>query len=709
VEGLETAQDEVPQRYGPERVREVARQRFGIPRLHHEQERAINTVLAGKDVLLILPTGGGKSLCYQLPSLLLPRPTIVVSPLLALLEDQFLKLQQWNIPAVRLDSTVGAADRRAALARIAQGGSLLVLTTPETLAGAELGGLLEKVPPGLVAVDEAHCVSEWGHDFRPAYLALGQRLVGLKAGQILALTATATPPVREDIVRYLGLRDPEVIVASPHRHNLMFSVRQLRGDEKLRHLAKLARRLPRPGIIYCSTTKMVEDVWLGLRLIKVPCARYHGKMTDKERTEHQARFMKNGKRIVMVATSAFGLGIDKPDIRYIIHYQAPASLERYLQEAGRAGRDGHAARCILLFDESDLEIQEHLLALSRLSPQLLGRFGRALAAWAGEERDANIEELALSAGISQRAASSIVTALVDAGICERADDNRIHALGPLDTLVDRVESLRTRFEVLRREDARRLRAVVEYAGETSCRSVALRRYFGDDDPTPCGRCDICRTQGVQGPSRFTGRVGGDGRRRRGRERRGWRERPSAPPLAAATEGEVGAESRHAAPGPEGYERRRRRRRGRRRARGPGHGEGIAAATSPGAPPPSPPPVLPQLDAAADDLAAELGAPGLPPPASPQAAVRPALARPAPPPLAPPAAGMGRARWPRRRPSRPERPLRRSGPPRSEAGAPHARPARDPRAPRARPGGARPRVRAGASPGRRAPQGARSRH
>src|SRR5438034_1232366 len=169
---------------------------------------------------------------------------------------------------------------------------------------------------------------------------------------------------------------------------------------------------------------MVEDVWLGLRLIKVPCARYHGKMTDKERTEHQARFMKKGKRIVMVATSAFGLGIDKPDIRYIIHYQAPASLERYLQEAGRAGRDGYGARCILLFDETDLEIQEHLLALSRLSPALLGRFGRALAAWAGEERDANIEELALSAGVSQRAATSLVTTLVEAGVCERVGEGR---------------------------------------------------------------------------------------------------------------------------------------------------------------------------------------------------------------------------------------------------------------------------------------------
>jgi ATP-dependent DNA helicase RecQ len=536
-----------------------------------------------------------------------------VSPLLALLEDQFSKMQQLGVPSVRLDSTVGAADRRAALARIAQGGSLLVLTTPETLAGDELGKLLEKTPPGLVAVDEAHCVSEWGHDFRPAYLALGQRVAGLKAGQVLALTATATPPVRDDIVRYLGLRDPEVIVASPHRQNLMFSVRHAQGDEKLRQLAKMARRLPRPGIIYCSTTKTVEDVWLGLRLIKVPCARYHGKMTDKERTEHQARFMKKGKRIVMVATSAFGLGIDKPDIRYIVHYQAPASLERYVQEAGRAGRDGHAARCILLFDESDLAIQEHLLALSRLSPQLLGRFGRALEAWAGEERDANIEELALSAGVSQRAATSLVTVLVEAGICERVDGNRVHPTVPLETLVERVAGLRSRFEVLRREDGRRLRAVVEYANETGCRSVALRRYFGDEDATPCGRCDLCRTHGIQPERpRFDHRQRG-----RGRDRRPWKGgRPDAAIDAAPAQvSGAGAERR-----------RRRRRRGRRSGAAGGAPVHADARQQPAAlpiAPPAPSP-LPPLDPAAEDLAAEFGAPGLPPTetATPQAQTRP---------------------------------------------------------------------------------------
>jgi superfamily II DNA/RNA helicase len=307
--------------------------------------------------------------------------------------------------------------------------------------------------------------------------------------------------------------------------------------------------------------------------------------------------MRQGKRIVMVATSAFGLGIDKPDIRYIIHYQAPASLERYLQEAGRAGRDGHQARCIMLFDEADLAIQEHLLALSRLSPALLGKFGRAISAYAGEERDANIEELALSAGISQRATTSIVTALVEAGICERVGD-KIRALGDLETLPERVDSLRSRFEVLRREDERRLRAISEYANETGCRSQMLRRYFGDVDPRACGRCDLCRANGVAEP---TGRNRRRRRRGRGDDRAGTPriEQPAAQPVAAA-------------PQPSRRDQRfdpTDRRRRRRRGRGKRPEDAVARPVEPALP--LLPPLEP-MDSAAADLAAELGAPGLPP-------------------------------------------------------------------------------------------------
>src|SRR5262249_53801776 len=210
--------------------------------------------------------------------------------------------------------------------------------------------------------------------------------------------------------------------------------------------------------------------------------------------------------------------------------QAPASLERSLQEAGRAGRDGHAARCILLFDESDLAIQEHLLALSRLSPALLGRFGRALEAYAGEDRDANIEELALSAGVSQRAAASLVTTLVEAGICERVGD-RTHPTLPLHTLVQRRASLPSRFEVLRPQDARRPRGGVACASGTEPRLGAPGRYLGDAAPTPCGRCDLCRAHGIAPPERFAGRRD---RRHRGRDRRPWQGPRPAPDVAAAS-------------------------------------------------------------------------------------------------------------------------------------------------------------------------------
>jgi ATP-dependent DNA helicase RecQ len=347
---------------------EIGARRLGITRLYPEQERVIASAMAGTDLLVVLPTGFGKSACYQIPSMILPQPVVLISPLLALLRDQHEKLLKRRIPCVRLDGTVRGKARREALEQIARGGSLLVMTTPETLGSEEGQAALRQSGVSLAAIDEAHCISEWGHDFRPAYLQIGERLRALGRPPIMALTATATAHVREDIVRFLGLRDPLVVAGSPHRANLAFEVLHSRGDARLRALVRFARRLRRPGIIYCTTTREVDNVFTALQMLRIPAHRYHGKMAANDRNHQQEMYMKTGRRTVMVATSAFGLGIDKPDIRYVVHYQSPASLEQYVQEAGRAGRDGAKSNCILLHDESDRATHEALQSRSRLKP-----------------------------------------------------------------------------------------------------------------------------------------------------------------------------------------------------------------------------------------------------------------------------------------------------------------------------------------------------
>lgn len=459
-------------------------------RLHSEQAQAIESVLSGRDTLVVLPTGFGKSLIYQLPALLFKRPTIVISPLISLMRDQERKLRQRGVPVVRIDSTLRATTRRQVLARVAKGGSLVVLTTPESLES--MAESFADVSPALLCVDEAHCISEWGHDFRPSYLRLGAQRHVLGDAVMLALTATATPRVREDIVERLEMKRPLEVVAPPHRSNLRLAVHIVPGDQKILTAARLIRRLRRPGILYCSTTKAVDQVAGALSRAQIPSARYHGKMKAGERASAQRKFMKSERRIVMVATSAFGMGIDKPDIRYIVHYQVPGSLEQYVQEAGRAGRDGKRSDCILLFDPDDLRIQAHLQRQGRSNAAQVRRLVEALVAWIEDDKAVKPKELAVSAQVPVTVARSLAAQLEELGLIEMVARGQYAGRVASKELQSGAYELASRLETLRLQDAKRLAAIAEYAETEECRSRFIRRYFGEADPPLCGLCDRCR-------------------------------------------------------------------------------------------------------------------------------------------------------------------------------------------------------------------------
>ena len=423
---------------------------------------------------------------------------LVISPLLALMRDQYEKLLKLGVPCIRLDGTIRGKKREEALNRIRTGEPVLVMTTPETLGASDASEALVHSGLSLAAVDEAHCISEWGYDFRPAYLQIGERLRTLGGAPVLALTATATEKVRSAIQRFVGMDDPRIVASSPHRSNLAFDVLLCSGGARHRALARLALRVRRPGIIYCSTTREVDELHAVLQRFGVPCYRYHGKMSSSERSKSQDGFMQRGRRTVMVATNAFGLGIDKPDIRYVMHYQAPASLEQYVQEAGRAGRDGRRANCIMLYSPEDRAIHEALLSRSRVRPEQLYKLGRALAAWAGEEKIPNLESLALSAELGTRTTGALLALLEEATLV-RWDTTAVFVTVPADEIEERSRELAGQFETLRTQDVRRLDAVAAYAMHRGLPGLLPSRVLrGDRDRR---LWDVRPLPGSGGPAR----------------------------------------------------------------------------------------------------------------------------------------------------------------------------------------------------------------
>ena len=340
--------------------KELMQRIFGYGEFRPGQEKLIDGILSGRDVFGIMPTGGGKSICYQIPALMLPGITLVVSPLISLMRDQVMSLKAAGVPAAYINSTLNGAQVQAVYRNLLAGRYKIVYIAPERLDYPGFGSVAARLEISFIAVDEAHCISQWGQDFRPSYLRIVNFIESLPRRPVVgAFTATATKQVREDVERILKLRDPIRTVTGFDRPNLYFDV--IHPDLKDRELKRiLASRRGKSGIIYCSTRKKVETVCENLQDQGYAVTRYHAGLEEQERTQNQEDFLYDRKNI-MVATNAFGMGIDKSNVSFVIHYNMPKSIEAYYQEAGRAGRDGTEADCILLYNGSDVHTARFLI------------------------------------------------------------------------------------------------------------------------------------------------------------------------------------------------------------------------------------------------------------------------------------------------------------------------------------------------------------
>lgn len=350
-------------RCSSEELREVLRTKFGLENFRAQQEDAISSLLRGRDVLVVMPTGGGKSLCYQLPAAIMPGAALIVSPLIALMKDQVDRLNKLGIPAVALNSTLYYSKMKQVFERTEKGQIKALFVSPERLESAKFREELSRLPIAFIAIDEAHCISEWGHDFRTSYRRLTQMydIFDGKRPPVIALTATATPEVRADIVKQLQLNSPLEIVTGFARQNIQYGV--LTSCDKDVRTVDILRGLDGSAIVYGSTRKNVEALVPKLAKQGIKAVAYHAGQPAELRRRIQDQFLK-GDVPVIVATSAFGMGIDKADVRAVVHYDLPATLEGYYQESGRAGRDGNTAYAVLLYNEGDTRSHEYLIRLS---------------------------------------------------------------------------------------------------------------------------------------------------------------------------------------------------------------------------------------------------------------------------------------------------------------------------------------------------------
>ncbi|MGK5442408.1 RecQ family ATP-dependent DNA helicase [Micromonospora sp. URMC 105] len=469
-------------------LRRAARSLFGWTALRPNQLAAMRAVMKRRDALVVLPTGAGKSAIYQIPASLIPGPTVVISPLLALQQDQIAALNERQRPelrAVRISSDESSAQQAEAIEEIRDGRAEFLFITPEQLSNPDRLAEVRSLKPALVAIDEAHCISAWGHDFRPDYLALGHLIEGIGRPPVVALTATASPPVRDDIIARLRLHEPEVVVSGLDRPNIFLEVAHCPTDDyRWRRLLALLRDDQRPGIIYVPTRRAAEDLAQRLTDAGFRAQFYHGGMPTGARHDLHEAFLADQVPI-MVATSAFGMGIDKPNIAWVVHMALPDSPDSYFQEIGRAGRDGAPARVLLLWRAEDVGLQRYFSGGLPDATEL-----RDLAALLRKQARTK-KELREVTGLGPRKLGQYLSLLEQIGAAEPRARQKIGAPRYSPTPVDAAAAALAEAERQQTVTRSRTDMMRAFAETTACRGQTLLAYFGEQMSEVCGHCDNC--------------------------------------------------------------------------------------------------------------------------------------------------------------------------------------------------------------------------
>jgi ATP-dependent DNA helicase RecQ len=474
-------------------LHERLRDYFGFRKYRPGQVEAVTSAIHGRDTLVVMPTGSGKSLCFQLTALTLDEITVVVSPLISLMKDQVDHLFANGVWAVGMNSTLTPPELRAAEQDIIRGRARIVYTTPERLADPRFREMLRTRKVELFVVDEAHCVSQWGHDFRPDYLALREAIDDLGSPPVMALTATATPDVIEDILAQLRMPDAEVVHTGFYRANLELNVVHARGDvEKHGRLLEQLEKTEGTGIIYSATVKAVEELTAFLRTAGFAVDGYHGRLSARRRAEAQDRFMADEFK-ALVATNAFGLGIDKPDIRFVLHYHLPGTTEAFYQEFGRAGRDGDRAKSALLYDPADRKLLRFFQAKSYPDGDDLTNAHHTLKLLCDRAEPPTLKEIQAISPLSAARMKVCLSLFTARGIVRYEIGGRYRLMRP-DLTRDQVARSGQSYREREERDLRKYQEMIGYAEGRRCRWQTLLSYFGGEGlpEQRCGHCDYCK-------------------------------------------------------------------------------------------------------------------------------------------------------------------------------------------------------------------------